>query len=157
MWYMKPVRVSVDVPQARADVWDFLDVLANHEQFTDHMLRDWRVTGPARGVGARAKLTAVAGGRSQALDMEVIEAEPPVRNVERNVSAGGRVMTGTYTLDELPGGGTRVTFEAAWLTVPRAEALAAPLVRSLVRRANQRAMDRLAGVLRDRQAASAAG
>jgi hypothetical protein len=105
MWYMKPVQVSTDVPQAREAVWDFLDVLANHEQFTDHMLRDWRVTGPARGVGARARLTAVAGGLSQALEMEVIEAEPPRRNVERNVSTSGRVMTGTYTLGELPGGG----------------------------------------------------
>jgi hypothetical protein len=37
---MKPVRVSIDVPQAREDVYDFLDVLANHELFTDHMMRD---------------------------------------------------------------------------------------------------------------------
>jgi hypothetical protein len=46
---MKPVRVSIDVPQAREDVYDFLDILANHELFTDHMLRDWRCEGPARG------------------------------------------------------------------------------------------------------------
>jgi hypothetical protein len=49
---MKPVTVSIEVPQAREDVYDFLDVLANHESFTDHMLRDWRCAGPARGVGA---------------------------------------------------------------------------------------------------------
>jgi len=147
MWYMKPVRVSIDVPQAREDVYDFLDVLANHELFTDHMLRDWRCEGPARGVGAKVRVTAVVGGRAEAVDVEVIEAERPVRNKERNVGASGRVATGTYTLDELPGGGTRITFESAWLRVPRAEALAAPLVRAMVRRGNQRSLERLAGEL----------
>jgi hypothetical protein len=144
MWYMKPVRVSIDVPQAREDVYDFLDVLANHESFTDHFLRDWQCAGPPRGVGAKAKVTAVAGGRSEALDIEVIEAERPARNLERNVGASGRVATGTYTLDELPGGGTRITFENAWERVPRAEAMAAPLVRAVARRANERSLQRLA-------------
>lgn len=152
---MKPVRVSIDVPQGREDVYDFLDVLANHELFTDHMLRDWHCTGPARGVGAKARLAAVAGGRAEALDMEVIEAERPARTVERNVSASGRVATGTYTLGELPGGGTRITFETAWVRVPRAEALAAPLVRALVRRGNERSLERLAEQLAARQAGDA--
>ena len=31
--------MSIDVPQAREDVYDFLDVLANHELFTDHISR----------------------------------------------------------------------------------------------------------------------
>jgi Polyketide cyclase / dehydrase and lipid transport len=147
MWYMKPVRVSIDVPQAREDVYDFLDVLANHELFTDHMLRDWQCAGPAGGAGAKARVTAVIGGRAEAIDIEVIEAERPARNKERNVGASGRVATGTYTLDELPGGGTRITFESAWERVPRAEALAAPLVRAMVRRGNQRSLERLAGEL----------
>jgi hypothetical protein len=155
---MKPVRVSVDVPQARDDVYDFLDALANHELFTNHMMRDWRYEGPERGVGAKAKVTAVAGSRPlDTLDMEVIEAERPVRNVERNVGASGRVMTGAYTLAELPDGGTRITFETAWLQIPRREALAAPLIRAMIRRGNKRAMERLAELLRDREAAGAAG
>jgi hypothetical protein len=147
IWYMKPVRVSIDVPQAREDVYDFLDVLANHEFFTDHMFRDWQCEGPARGVGAKVRVTAVVAGRAEAIDIEVIEAERPARNMERNVGASGRVATGTYTLDELPGGGTRITFESAWLRVPRTEALAAPLVRAMVRRGNRRALERLAGAL----------
>lgn len=148
---MKSVQVSIDVPQAREDVYDFLDVLANHELFTAHMLRDWRCEGPARGVGAKASVTAVAGGRTEAVDIEVIEAERPARNMERNVGASGRVATGTYTLGELPGGGTRITFESAWLRVPRAEVLAAPLVRAMVRRGNKRAMEQLAEQLRARK------
>ena len=130
-------------------MYDFLDVLANHELFTDHMLRDWRYAGPARGVGARAKVTAVAAGRTDALDLEVIEAERPSRNVERNTAASGRVMTGTYTLADLPGGGTRITFESAWLQVPRSEALAAPLARTVLRRGNRRSLERLARQLRE--------
>jgi hypothetical protein len=149
---MKPVRVSIDVPQGREDVYDFLDVLANHELFTDHMLRAWHYAGPAQGVGAKASVTAVAAGRTEALDMEVIEAERPTRSVERNVGASGRVATGTYTLAELPGGGTRVTFESAWLRVPRAEALSAPLVRAMTRRGNKRALERLAEQLAARDA-----
>ncbi|MGH3244818.1 MAG: SRPBCC family protein [Trebonia sp.] len=147
--------MSVDVPRAREDVYDFLDVLANHELFTGHMLRDWRYEGPARGVGAKARVTAVAAGRAEALDMEVIEAERPSRSVERNTGASGRVATGTYTLAELPGGGTRVTFESAWLRVPRGEAFAAPLVRAMVRRGNKRAMERLAEQLRAHEAGDA--
>lgn len=154
---MKPVRVSIEVPQAREDVYDFLDVLANHEQFTDHMFRDWTSEGPARGVGAKVRVTAVAGGRSEPIEVEVTEAERPVRTVERNVGATGRVVTGTYTLDALPGGGTRITFESAWQQVPRAEALAAPLVRAMVRRGNQRALDRLAALLQANEAAGTAG
>jgi hypothetical protein len=152
---MKPVRVSIDVPQGRQDVYDFLDVLANHELFTDHMLRDWHCTGPARGVGAKASVTAVVGGRTEALDMEVIEAKRPERNVERNVGASGRVATGTYTLAELPGGGTRVTFESAWLRVPRGEALAGPVVRAMLRRGNKRSLERLAERLAVREAGDA--
>ena len=50
------------------------------------------------------------------------------------------------------GGGTQITFESAWLKVPRTEALAAPVVRAVVRRGNQRALERLAALLRDRAA-----
>lgn len=146
---MKPVQVSIDVAQAREDVYDFLDLLTNHERFTDHMLRDWCFEGPVRGVGAKATVTAVASGHADTVTMEVVEAQRPTRTVERNIGASGaRVMTGTYTLDELAGGGTRITFESAWLQVPRTEALAAPLVRAMVRRANTRAMTRLAEQLR---------
>jgi hypothetical protein len=144
--------VSIDVPEPREDVYDFLDVLANHERFTDHMFRDWKYEGPAGGVGAKATLTAVAAGRSETITVEVVDAERPARTVERNTGVSGRVATGTYTLAELAGGGTQITFESAWLKVPRTEALAAPVVRAVVRRGNQRALERLAALLRDRAA-----
>jgi Polyketide cyclase / dehydrase and lipid transport len=145
---MRPVRVTIDVPHDQAAVYDFLDVLANHAGFTDHMLRDWHFSGPERGVGAKAQVTAVAVGRTDSIEMEVIEAVRPTRSVERNIGAGGRrIGTGTYTLAPLPAGGTRIAFEYAWQQAPLSERLTAPLVRSFMRRANGRALQRLADEL----------
>ncbi|MFC4493013.1 SRPBCC family protein [Streptomyces ovatisporus] len=145
---MRPVTVSVTVTQGREEVYDFLDVMANHEPFTDHMLRDWEYSGPASGVGAKATVQVRAAGRTDAVEIEVVEAVRPVRIVERNTGAGGRrVAHGTYELEELPGGGTRIAFEYAWRRVPPAERLSAPLVRSLLRRGNERALRRLAARL----------
>lgn len=146
MWYMiKPVQLSIDVPQSRASVYDFLDVMANHECFTDHALTDWECSGPERGVGAKARMTARTAGRSDAIEMEVISADPPTTIVEQNVGAKGRrVARGTYRLEDLPGGGTRIGFEYAWRQAPLSERLAAPLVRATLSRVNEKAMRRLA-------------
>lgn len=143
----KPVTVSIDVPQARPDVFAFLDVMANHEPFTDHMLVDWTYPpgAPPAGVGSRARVHSTAGGRREPVEIEVVAASPPERIVERNVSAGGkRVGTGTYELADLPGGGTRVSFTYAWERAPLLDRALAPLVRGLLRRGNERAMERLA-------------
>jgi hypothetical protein len=139
------VDVRIEVPQSREDVYDFLDVMANLEPFTDHMLRNWRCSGPERGVGSRAKVDAVALGRTEEVEIEVIDAERPVRIVERNVvPARGRVGTGSYVLEELPGGGTRVSFQYRFLEVRPVERLMLPLARVVLRRGNARAMERLA-------------
>ncbi|HTP21864.1 MAG TPA: SRPBCC family protein [Solirubrobacteraceae bacterium] len=141
---MRPVTVTTEVPYPTEDVYDFLDVMSNHEPFTNHMLRDWEFAGPDRGVGSKAKVKVSAGGRTESVEIEVVEADRPTRIVERNVGAGGRrVANGTYTLAELPGGGTRITFEYAWQRAPLSERLAAPLVRGILRRGNERAMRRL--------------
>jgi hypothetical protein len=142
---LKPVTVSVDVPQDRVGVYDFLDVMANHEPFTDHLLRDWKLSGPARGVGSKAQVSVRALGVSDIVDIEVIDAQPPERIVERNVAVkAGRTAQGTYTLDALPDGGTRVRFEYRWLVAPLSDRLTAPLARAFIRRTNAKAMTRLA-------------
>jgi carbon monoxide dehydrogenase subunit G len=153
---MKPVTVTIDVPQPREAVYDFLDVMANHELFTDHLMQDWRLAGPARGIGSKAQVKATAVGRTETIDIEVIAAERPVKTIERNIGAGGkRVGTGTYTLADLPEGGTRVTFTYAWQQAPWSERLAEPVVRGIARRAFERAMQRLAEQLRAPNAAGA--
>jgi hypothetical protein len=153
MWYMKPVTVTIDVPHPREQVFDFLDVMSNHEPFTNHMLQDWKYSGPDRGVGSKASVTVKAAGRRDHVEIEVIAAERPSSIVERNVSAGGRrVGSGTYRLEELPGRHTRIAFEYAWQRPLLSDRAAAPLIRAVLRRGNQRAMERLAEQLA-RQAA----
>ena len=149
----KPVTVSVEVPQDRERVYDFLDVMANHEPFNDHLMRDWELSGPERGVGSRARVHTRALGMSDVVDIEVVEAEAPVRIVERNVAAkAGRTGQGTYLLEALPGGGTRITFEYRWIVTPLVDRLTAPLARAYIRRNNETAMRRLAEQLADRLA-----
>jgi Polyketide cyclase / dehydrase and lipid transport len=145
MWYMKPIQVSIDVPTPREDVYDFLDVMANHEPFTNHMLVDWQYAGPDRGVGSKARVRTKLGGPSETVEIEVVSAHAPETIVERNLSAGGkRIGNGTYTLSELPNGGTQIVFEYSWQQAPLRDRIAAPLVRSIMRRGNERAMHRLA-------------
>ncbi|WP_324614385.1 hypothetical protein [Streptomyces sp. MMG1121] len=70
-----------------------------------------------------------------------MEAEAPRRIVERNVSAGGRRLAGgTYTIETLPTGGSRISFAYAWVRAPLADRLLALVVRATMRRANGRVM-----------------
>jgi hypothetical protein len=145
---MKPVTVSVDVPKGREDVYAFLDVLANHESFSDHLMDRWEFSGPRTGVGAKARARVRAPGSNELISIEVVEAEPPRRLVEEDVGARGRRRTrGTYRLTELPDGGTRISFELAWLEAPRLEQLGSPVTRAFIRRANGKALRRLAKLL----------
>jgi hypothetical protein len=142
---VKPVTVSTTVSKPRQEVFEFLDLLANHEGFTDHLFTSWSFSGPPRGVGARARARVNAPGSREFADIEVIEAKTPERIVEKAVSSGGKRETrGTYRLGELPGGGTEISFELDWVQVPRSERLAPPIARSFIRRANGKAMRRLA-------------
>ncbi|MCX4411365.1 SRPBCC family protein [Streptomyces sp. NPDC059441] len=142
---MKSVTVSNDVPQTPEQVYDFLDVMAHHERFTDHYLTGWRYSGPGRGVGSCATVTVALGGTKTDVTVEVVEADPPRRIVERNVSAAGRRLAhGTYTIEPLRTGGSRVSFTYAWERAPLADRLLAPVVRATIRRANRTVMRRLA-------------
>jgi hypothetical protein len=141
---MEPVTVSVEVAKPPREVFDFLDVLANHESFMDHLFTNWEYSGPRRGVGAHARARQNAPGSQDWTEFEVIEVAPD-RIVEEGVGAKGKRRTrGTYSFEELPGGGTRISFELAWLQVSRAEGLVPFMTRAFVRRANGKGMRRLA-------------
>jgi hypothetical protein len=142
---MKPITVSIDVPQSCERVFAFLDVMRNHERFTDHMLTDWEYAGPERGVGSAARVRTNVAGKADSLVIETVASAPPRQIVEHNVGAGGRRhASGTYALDPLPSGGTRVSFEYAWREAPFSERLLSPLVRAVMRPPLQRSMHRLA-------------
>ena len=141
---MDPVTVSVEVSKPRQEVFDFLDVLANHESFMDHLFTNWEYSGPRRGVGARARARQNAPGSQEYTEFEVVEVAPD-RIVEEGVGAKGKRRTrGTYALEELPSGGTRISFTLEWEKVAKAEGLVPFMTRAFVRRANGKGMRRLA-------------
>jgi len=147
---MKPVTVAATVAKPPAEVFEFLDALANHERFLDHYLVDWEFSGPQRGVGAKARARVDAPGSQDRFEFEVTESEAPRRIVEQGASSGGKRQTrGTYRLEQLPGSGTRIEFELAFLQLPRSERLIPFLTRAFAKRVNAKAMRRLAKQLGD--------
>jgi len=154
---MKSVEVSTVIRRPNAEVYAHLDVLANHEAFTDHFLVDWRLEGPASGVGASVTMRVRAPGRRGEVELTVIEAEPQVRTVEETVGAGGRRRTrGTYTLEAVDADRTEVRFEIEPLEVPRSERPLWPLSRAWLRRQNARSLERLREQLEGQPAQAAA-
>lgn len=142
---IKPVTVSIDVPHDINEVFDFLDVMANHEPFNDHLMRDWELSGPPRGIGSRARVHTRALGMSDTVEIEVIDSEAPQRIVEVNVATRAkRTGQGTYILTPRADGGTRISFEYEWIRAPAIDRLTAPLARAFIRRNNTTAMRRLA-------------
>jgi hypothetical protein len=145
---VKPVTVSIEVPQPVEEVVDYQAVLANHEAFLDHFLVDWKFSGPSRGVGAKAEARASAPMSQDWTDFEIVEIEEPSRIVEEGVGLKGKRRTrGTWRLRGLPGGGTEISFELEWLEAARAENLIPAMTRAFIRRPNGKALRRLAGEL----------
>lgn len=143
---MKAVTVRTRVSRPAAEVYDHLDLLANHEAFVDHLFTDWKFSGPARGVGAKAQARTNAPGSQDWTDFEIVESTPS-RIVERAIDAKERRETrGTYTLAP-DGEGTEISFELEWLKAARTERFFGPLTGAFVRRANRKSMRRLAKIL----------
>lgn len=155
---MKPVRVSIVIGRPRQEVFEFLDVSANHAPFLDHMWTDFAFAGPERGVGSRLRARSLAPGPEDWTEIEVVEAQAPQRIVEQGSGAKGKRRTrGTYMLEERPHGDTGVTFGLEFLAVPLSEQLAAPLLRPYTRRLLAKAMKRLREALESVSTAPQAG
>ena len=142
---MKPVTVAIDVPNPPGQVYEFLEVLGNHESFMDHFMVDWELSGPRRGVGAKANVRVKATAEKDWTDVEIVEADSGRRLVEETLGgpSAKRRTRGTYRLEALPDGGTKITFELEFLEMPTGERLMGPLNRAYVRRINRKAMRRL--------------
>jgi uncharacterized membrane protein len=139
---MKPITVSTTVEKPIEEVFAFLDVMENHEAFTDHFLVDWNVIDRDH---AQVRAATPGGER---IDIAVVERRPPVGIVGRtSAAAANRATRGTYALEQISATRTRVLFELVYETTPVADRLVAPLVRMYLRRVSRRAMDRLAALL----------
>jgi len=78
---MDPVTASITIDRPREEVFDYLADIANHAEFSDHYLTDWRLTridSYGRGAGARFKIDAPLDRYAWA-DMTFIDVEPPRR------------------------------------------------------------------------------
>jgi Polyketide cyclase / dehydrase and lipid transport len=146
---VKPVTVSVEVPNSTHQVYEFLEELGNHESFMDHFMIDWKLSGPRRGVGSMANVRVKATVEKDWTDVEIVEADSGRRLVEETVggSRGKRRTRGTYHLEALPDGGTRISFELEMVEMPASERLMGPINRAYIKRINRKAMRRLAGQL----------
>jgi uncharacterized protein YndB with AHSA1/START domain len=144
----EPVTVSVEVARPRQEVFDYVDVLANHAGWLKNLYKDWSFEGPKRGVGAKARAQVDAPAAREKVSFEVVESVAPERIVEHGESAHGkRETTGTYRFVELDGGRTRIEFELAWRKAPRTERLAPFVARRFMSRALGKSMRTLAALL----------
>jgi uncharacterized protein YndB with AHSA1/START domain len=149
---MGPVTVSILIDAPRERVFEYLQDLANHPEFTDHYLRDWRLTradSVGRGAGARFRV-AVPGNRFGWGDVTFAEVLPPHRIVE--VGRGGkgnRVRTlGVYELAPGAGGTTRVQFTVETQPVTLSDRLLESFgARGWLRRKNVKALRRLRSII----------
>jgi uncharacterized protein YndB with AHSA1/START domain len=149
-----PFTVDVTIARPRAEVFEYLADIANHAEFTDHYLVDWRLTREdsyGRGAGARFKAKAPFN-RFPWADVTLAEVEPDHRIVERGRTGKfNRIQTiGTYELTDAAGGSTRVrfTFESRpkMLSDKILESLGA---RGWLRRKTRKAMNRLRSILEE--------
>jgi uncharacterized protein YndB with AHSA1/START domain len=152
---MDPVSVSVTIARPREEVFEYLADVANHAEFCDHYLVDWRLTREdsyGRGAGARFRVK-MPLNRFPWADVSVVEFEAPRRIVEagRTGKFYGVRTLGVYELEPGAGGTTtRVTFtlesEPGNLVDRIGEAFGA---RSWFRRKNAKAMRRLRSILEE--------
>jgi uncharacterized protein YndB with AHSA1/START domain len=80
---MDPITTSITIDRPREEVFEYLADIANHPEFMDHFLKEWRLTrieSFGRGAGARFKVDAPLD-RFGWGDMTFIEVERPHRIV----------------------------------------------------------------------------
>lgn len=149
---MDPVTVSITIDRPREEVFEYLADIANHAEFCDHYLKEWRLTRvDSYGAGAGARFRVAApGNRFGWADVTLAEVQPPWRLVE--VGRAGkfnRVRTvSTYTLTAGAVGTTKVEFTTETEPVMLSDRLIEVLGgRAWLRRKAAKALRRLRAIL----------
>jgi uncharacterized protein YndB with AHSA1/START domain len=149
-----PLTVSIVITAPREQVFDYLQDIANHAEFSDHYLVDWhltRIDPVGRGAGARFRVKAPRNRFSWA-DVTLTEVERPHRIVEvGRTGKNNRIRTlGVYELADAEAGATRVRFTLQTIPVMLSDRLMESFGgRRWLRRNNRRAMRRLRGILEE--------
>jgi uncharacterized protein YndB with AHSA1/START domain len=151
---VNPVTVSTVISAPRERVFDYLQDIANHPEFTDHYLVDWHLTrmnSVGRGAGARFRVKA-PGNRFSWADVTFAEVERPHRIVEiGRTGKENRIRTlGVYELSAGALGTTRVRFTLETVPATRTDRLLEAFgARTWTRRQTARAMRRLRAILEE--------
>ena len=149
---MDPLTLSTVISAPREAVFDYLEDIANHPEFTDHFLRDWhltRVNPVGRGAGARFRVAA-PGNRFSWAEVTFAEVERPSRIVEAGrTGKNNRIRTiGVWQLDPGPAAATRVSFTLQTWPAKLSDRLLESLgARRWLRRKHRRALKRLRAIL----------
>jgi uncharacterized protein YndB with AHSA1/START domain len=149
-----PVTVSIVISAPRERVFDYLQDIANHPEFTDHYLVDWhltRIDSVGRGAGARFRVKA-PGNRFSWADMTFTEVERPHRIVEvGRTGKNNRIRTlGVYDLAPASDRSTRVRFTLETIPATLSDRLMEALgARAWMRRKSERALHRLRAILEE--------
>ncbi len=159
---MNPVTVSIVVAAPRERVFDYLQDIANHPEFTDHYLVDWhltRIDSVGRGAGARFRVKAPRN-RFGWGDVTFSEVQRPYRIVEvGRTGKNNRIRTlGVYELAPAEAGATRVRFTIETVPVTLSDRLLEGLgAKRRLTRNNRRALHRLRDIFEhsDRPGSSA--
>jgi uncharacterized protein YndB with AHSA1/START domain len=146
------VTVSTVISAPREQVFDYLQDISNHVEFTDHYLVDWhltRIDPVGRGAGARFRVKAPANRFSWA-DVTFVEVARPHRIVEAGrTGKDNRIRTlGTYELAPGASGTTRVRFTLETVPATLSDRLMEAFgARGWTKRKNTRAMRRLRAII----------
>ena len=135
------------------EIFDYLADIANHPEFTDHYLKDWRLTredSVGRGAGARFKIDAPLN-RFDWADVTMAEVDRPRRIVQ--VGRAGkfnriRTLT-TYTLEQTAGEQTRVDFEIDTQPALPTDRVVEAFTRPWLKRKANRGLRRLRSILEE--------
>jgi uncharacterized protein YndB with AHSA1/START domain len=147
-----PVTVSTVISAPREQVFDYLQDIANHGEFTDHYLVDWHLTRiDSVGLGAGARFRAQAPrNRFSWADITFVEVDRPYRIVEvgRTGKENRIRVLGVYELAPGAPGTTRVRFTLETMPATLSDRLMEALgTRRWTKRNTQRAMRRLRAIL----------
>jgi uncharacterized protein YndB with AHSA1/START domain len=152
---MDPVTNSVVVERPQEEVFEYLADVANHLEFSDHYLTDFRVTREDTygfGAGARFRMK-LRGNRYAFADMTFIEFTRPTRIVM--AGRGGKYnrtrILADLDLEPAQGGGTRVTLTTETQPGILSDRLGetAFFQRGWVKRSQRKALRRLASILEE--------
>lgn len=156
---MRPFTVGITIDAPRERVFDYLADVANHVEFSDHYLKDFRLQRlDSTGVGAAASFK-LSFGTSLWGEIVITELERPHRIVLEGQSGRiGRVKTrAVYTLTPYGGDMTRLEYEVSSTPATRKDRLREALGgRAWLKFQSRRALRRLANVLEGGQATARA-